>query len=113
MEAVHASEGSDVVLGIDFGGTKIALATAAVGGEVRAARKIATDAPAGADQALERALAAARELIAETGGRCVAVGAVSPGIVEEGRVLLAPNVPGWDGLALPAALREGLGVEEV
>ena len=25
--------------------------------------------------------------------------------------LLAPNVPGWDGLSLPAALREGLSID--
>jgi glucokinase len=41
----------------------------------------------------------------------LAVGAVSPGIVEADRVLLAPNVPGWDGLSLPAALRDGLSID--
>ena len=108
---------SDFVLGIDFGGTKIALATAALGGDVVRSTRLATRAADGATQALERALACARELIAATAaaadGRCLAVGAVSPGIVEADRVLLAPNVPGWDALSLPAALRDGLGIDRL
>ena len=36
----------------------------------------------------------------------MAVSAVSPGIVYEDRVALAPNVPGWQELQLPALLRE-------
>jgi glucokinase len=38
---------------------------------------------------------------------------VSPGIVGEDGVLLAPNVPGWDRLQLPDLLRDGLGVSSV
>ena len=36
----------------------------------------------------------------------MAVSAVSPGIVYEDRVALAPNVPGWHELELPAVLRD-------
>jgi glucokinase len=108
---------ADFVVGIDFGGTKVALATAALDGAILRTERLATNAPAGATQALARSLAAARDLIARTaettGGTCVAVGAVSPGIVEADRVLLAPNVPGWDALSLPAALREGLDIDRV
>ena len=101
----------DFVLGIDFGGTKIALATAALDGELLESDRLETDAAAGAMQAVERAFARAQELVlrqpAENGdGRCVAVSAVSPGIVFEDRVALAPNVPGWEELQLPALLRE-------
>jgi glucokinase len=47
------------------------------------------------------------------GGNCIAVGAVSPGIVLVDRVLLAPNIPGWEKLSLPDLLRNGLRVEHV
>jgi glucokinase len=47
------------------------------------------------------------------GGECVAVGAVSPGIVLVDRVLLAPNLPGWEKLSLPDQLRNGLRVEHI
>ena len=104
------------VLAIDFGGTKIALGTARLDGELILAERIPTEAEHGAGQAVERTLAAARDLIGRTrglAGDCLAVGAVSPGIVEETRVLLAPNVPGWEGLQLPALLRDGLAIPTV
>jgi glucokinase len=104
---------SDFVLGIDFGGTKIALATAGLDGRVLASDRLDTDAPRGADQAIDRAVERALDMIAATGGECLAVGAVSPGIVREDHVLLAPNVPGWEGLSLARLLRAGVGVERV
>ena len=104
---------SDFVLGIDFGGTKVALATATTAGTPVHSARLATNAAEGAMQVLDRSFACARELIAATDGDCIAVGAVSPGIVRTDGVLLAPNVPGWGALALPTALREGLGVDRI
>ena len=102
----------DFVLGIDFGGTKMALATAALDGRLMESDRLPTDAGRGAVQAVDRALARAGDLLSATardgGGRCVAVAAVSPGIVYEDHVALAPNVPGWQELALPRLLRERL-----
>ena len=98
------------MLGIDFGGTKIALATATLDGELIESDRLETDAAGGAIQAVDRALLRADELAHASagngGGRCVAVSAVSPGIVFEDHVALAPNVPGWQELKLPALLRE-------
>lgn len=100
----------DFVLGIDFGGTKMALATASLDGELIDSDRLETDAAGGAIQAVERAFVRAEELVAAAAenrdGRCVAVSAVSPGIVFEDHVALAPNVPGWQELKLPALLRE-------
>jgi glucokinase len=103
----------DFVLGIDFGGTKMALATAALDGRVIESDRLDTDAGQGAVQAVDRALRRGQELLTggtRNGGRCVAVSAVSPGIVYEDRVALAPNVPGWEELRLPALLRERFGL---
>ncbi|HEY3868265.1 MAG TPA: ROK family protein [Actinocrinis sp.] len=109
--------GADFVVGVDFGGTKIAVATAALGGELLASARIDTDAPRGARQAVDRALLLAKQLIgaaeAATGGRCLAAAAVSPGVVREDGIAFAPNVPGWQSLALPGLLREGLGLDRV
>ncbi|MGI8445739.1 MAG: ROK family protein [Streptosporangiaceae bacterium] len=97
---------------MDFGGTKVALATADLAGRRLAARRLPARAADGADAVVERALAAARDLIAQTtsrtGSPLVATAATSPGIVLPGRILLAPNNPGWDHLALEAAIRRGL-----
>ncbi|MFL5825807.1 MAG: ROK family protein [Thermoleophilaceae bacterium] len=103
----------DFVLAIDFGGTKIALATADADGQILEAARLETNAGNGAAQAIDRALGRAAALVAATEGRCLAVGAVSPGIVYPDRVGLAPNLPGWEGLALAQILRENLGVPQV
>ncbi|MEV5569047.1 ROK family protein [Spirillospora sp. NPDC052269] len=99
------------VLGIDFGGTKIAMATAAPDGTVLRTVRLATRAEDGAEAVLARALDAARRLGDETAlneGPLVAAGVATFGVVRGDRVLLAPNVPGWEELPLPRLLRDGL-----
>ncbi|BCJ49988.1 glucokinase [Actinoplanes sp. NBRC 14428] len=96
------------VLAIDFGGTKIAIATAAVGspdGRPEGTVRLRTLGSAGALQAVRRTLDAARALL--TGP--AAVGVSTFGVLRGGRVRLAPNVPGWDGMALPELLRAEFG----
>ncbi len=90
----------DRILGIDFGGTKVALGLADRDGTLLATRRLDTDAQAGAEQVVVRALAAARALLADEGAVPACIGVVSPGIVLPDRILLAPNVPGWEQLRL-------------
>ena len=108
-----SSASSGFVLAVDFGGTKIALAAADVDGMFLASTRIDTKAEHGATQAVERALAEAERLVRRVEGECLAAAAVSPGVVRGDRVLLAPNVPGWEELSLPTELREALGVARV
>lgn len=102
----------DGILGIDFGGTKVAIGIADREGELLAQVRLDTDASAGAVQAVDRALVAAAELVAGS-GRLAAVGVVSPGIVLPDRILLAPNVPGWERLRLRQVVGERFGVPTV
>ncbi|MCG3755654.1 ROK family protein [Amycolatopsis sp. Poz14] len=94
----------DLILGIDFGGTKVALGLSDRTGALLATRRLDTDAEAGAEQVVTRALAAAAELVA--GAPLTAIGVVSPGIVLPDRILLAPNVPGWEELHLAELVSE-------
>ncbi|NRQ33481.1 ROK family protein [Nonomuraea sp. NN258] len=89
------------VLGIDVGGTKVAVGVSETDGPSFAARVRLDSGP----DALARALAAARELNPEP----AAVGFSTCGIVRDGVVRLAPNVPGWEGLELPRLLGEAYG----
>jgi glucokinase len=98
------------VLGIDFGGTKVALATATAAGERLRGVRIETNAGDGAKEVLRRTLDTAHELVEATPGRLVSAGVSTFGVVRDGRVHLAPNVRGWEDLPLPALLRDGLGV---
>ncbi|MBB4701288.1 glucokinase [Sphaerisporangium siamense] len=99
----------EVVLGIDFGGTKVALATASadrVDRPLRTAR-LPTRGAEGAERVLRRSLDAARALAGR--GALHAVGVSTFGVVRGGTVRLAPTVPGWEGLELPRLLREEFG----
>jgi glucokinase len=93
-----------ILLGIDIGGTKIAMATAAASGDVLLTRRFATGAGDGADAVLARILAAAEALVEETvrewAAPLVGVGVVCPGVIRRHGVLLAPNNPGWDRVRL-------------
>src|SRR4051794_27447993 len=101
------------VLALDFGGTKIDVGSARPDGELIISERIETQADRGALQAVERALDLARDVAERTEGECLGAGAVSPGVVGDDGVLLAPNVPDWDRLHLPALLRDGLGVQSI
>jgi glucokinase len=96
----------DCVLGIDLGGTKIALATSDTTGQILFEEVLSTRAELGAEQAITRALNAGRLLADRTceahENDLVAVGIATMGITLEDRVLIAPNVPGWDQLAIPS-----------
>ena len=85
------------VVAIDFGGTKIAVATADMTGSILKQARLDTNASQGAQQLLERTTVTARALIegtmAEAGGQCVAVGVATPGIVHDNGVLLV--IPIW------------------
>jgi glucokinase len=107
----------ELLAAVDFGGTKVALATATLDGEIVDEARFGIDAPRGAEHAVARALGAARSSIARaeaaTGGACVAAGVVCPGVVREDGIALAPNVPGWERLALRPLVQDGLGLERV
>lgn len=100
------------LLGIDFGGTKMALAIADPDGGILERRVLPTLAEHGAEAALARALDCAGQMTADA-GPVLAAGVATPGAVVEDRIELAPNVPGWDGLRLGAAVADRFGVKHV
>ena len=97
-----------VVLGIDFGGTKIATAVCDLAGRRLAMRVIDAEPDRGARSAFNRGVRGARELLAETAnGRPLAgVGVSTFGIPSEDGVALAPAIDGWEDIAMGRELRE-------
>ncbi|MET7333946.1 ROK family protein [Nonomuraea sp. NPDC005650] len=93
------------VLGIDVGGTKVAIGVSTADGPSLSAHVRLDTGP----ETLARALAAARAL----DGAPAAVGFSTCGVVRDGVVRLAPNVPGWEGLELPRLLEEAYGATPV
>jgi glucokinase len=106
---------SQMVIGIDFGGTKIELALARPDGTLLDRELLDTRAELGPWQALDRTVEAVRrlELRAREAHAATVIGyaAVAPGIVQSERILLTPNLPGWEDLALARELQGLLGLE--
>jgi glucokinase len=119
-----------VVLGFDFGGTKIATAVCDLTGNRLASATVSTGAaaaaasePGAAEPASDRSahaifgrgIQAARDLLAATapGSELAAVGAATFGIPFEDRVELAPAIDGWESLALGRELRAAFEGAEV
>jgi glucokinase len=97
-----------VVLGLDFGGTKMAAAVVDTTG-VRLADVITEVRPSdGAEQTFGLGIAAAHRLLAdlEAEDLLAAVGACTFGIPHEDRVELAPTIAGWEQLAFGRRLRD-------
>lgn len=99
-----------LVLGLDFGGTKIAAAVADLKGRRLAEETILTNPARGARWNLEAGLEVASTLLDQAGdeGELVAVGASTFGIPIAGGVLLAVAIPGWGELDLRRAIESGL-----
>ncbi|MGW0195627.1 ROK family protein [Nonomuraea sp. NPDC003201] len=93
------------VLGIDVGGTKVAIGVSTADGPTLSAHVRLDTGP----DTLARALTAARAL----DGAPAAVGFSTCGVIRDGVVRLAPNVPGWEGLELPRLLQEAYGATPV
>jgi glucokinase len=124
---------SPVVLGFDFGGTKIATAVCDLRGNRLASATVCTGAGSGAPAAagepgaagpasdrgaqaiFGRGIQAARDLLAASapGSELAAVGAATFGIPFEDRVELAPAIDGWESLALGRELRAAFEGAEV
>ena len=96
-----------VVLGLDFGGTKIAMAVCAPDGEQLASATVSSGGQSGARASFERGVRSARDLLAAAapGRELAAVGVSTFGIPFDDRVELAPAIEGWGELPLGRELR--------
>jgi glucokinase len=108
MTANSPGPGTPVVLGLDFGGTKIAAAVCDLSGRRLGTTTVTSGRDLGAQESFRRGVAAGRELLDSevAGSALVAVGACTFGIPFDDRVELAPTIPGWSSLAFGQLLRE-------
>ena len=108
---------SQTAIGIDFGGTKIEVALACPNGTLLARERLETLAELGPYQALERTAAAVHRLEALSreahAANVTGYAAVAPGIVQNDRILLTPNLPGWENLALARELQRLLDLDHL
>ena len=103
---------SRLALGVDIGGTKIAIGAVDAAGAVHTRRTIPTDVEAGFDAALAKLTRAIDETLAEAGfgaGELAGIGLGCPGPFDEasGRIENSYTLPGWEGhdIVSPLAAR--------
>jgi glucokinase len=102
------------LLAIDFGGSKVALALFTASGAIAHHVQIPISQGDTADGVLHEVILHATTLRSQYNDEHRAnfgdlvIGAVSPGVVLDDRILLAPNVVGWPDVALARQLAEGL-----
>lgn len=96
-----------VVLGIDFGGTKIATAVCDLAGNKLAAAVVDSVGERGARASFDHGVQAARNLLGTQApdAMLAAVGVATFGIPFDDRVELAPVIDGWESLELGRELR--------
>ena len=95
---------SEYALGIDFGGTKVAIAVGDSAGLIHAEDRLSVHDWPTPQSLVRAALQAARKLA--TPFSVNRIGISTMGITREDQVLLAPNIPGWTSLRLPALVAE-------
>ena len=97
-----------VILGLDYGGSKVAAAVCDPAGNRLATTVVDNRAEDGAYACFQRGVAAGQELIARVSDDAdpIAVGACTFGIPFDDRVELAPTIPDWSGLAFGEELRK-------
>lgn len=103
------------MVGVDIGGTKVAVGVGEQGGAIRARRRRPTDPTGSPAGDLARIAEDVRAALAEAGlttADVAGVGVTAPGPLdpERGVVLLPPNLPGWRDVKITAALQGALGV---
>jgi len=100
------------VLGIDLGGTNVALGVVDENGEIRLKKSIETHVQDGFESVVKRVSKASLELINLTGG-VDRIGIGSPGSTEhsKGIVRFSPNFPGWIDVPLGPEIEKRVGVK--
>jgi glucokinase len=104
-----------VVVGLDFGGSKIAVAVADLAGRRLGTNRAQTDPSLGARWNLDRGISAAKALLDDVaeGSVVTAVGACTFGIPATYGIRLAPAIPGWGDLSLGLELAAAFGTSAV
>ncbi|MFQ5859171.1 MAG: ROK family protein [Anaerolineae bacterium] len=102
---------TQLLLALDFGGTKLTAGLTVAGHRYWQARRQVFS-PPGADAAydLETMISLARDLLGDTPPAAVGVSFGGPVNAAEGTVLLSHHVPGWENIPLRDRLQSALGV---
>lgn len=102
-------------VGVDIGGTKIAIAIVDEQGSILAEDKIATEVEKGPEPAAERMIRVIRSLIESQDFEIQAIGIGSPGPIDAGKgtILRPSNLHTWDDYAIVDRIQSAFGIHTV
>jgi glucokinase len=108
-------DGKDYLLGVDLGGTKILAGVFDAKFDLKGTAKLSTKADRGVEAVIDRIARCINEAVDECDlslKQLRGVGIGAPGAVDSdsGRVIFAPNLPGWKDIPLKKELEKRLGV---
>lgn len=101
---------SEIILGLDIGGTKCVALLGTPQGQILKRLQWDSEAGRGADQMLARIEQESRAMAQQAPLAAVGVAIGGPMDAERGVILSPPNLPGWDNIALKELLQKWLGV---
>lgn len=107
--------GGQYLLGIDIGGTKLAIVAADSKGELLHKIKQPTQARQGSQAVVERIISMVRQLLKQTGlplskVACIGVSCPGPVDLDTGIIKAPPNLPDWGEVPLRAILHKEFGI---
>ncbi len=100
------------VIGVDLGGTKLALAVFSIEGEILERKTVALENRKGHEVGtlITEQIAGSIDTFRQTGRHIKSVGISVPGISHAGEgTVWAPNIPGWDNYALMNEVKSAVG----
>lgn len=103
----------NAIIGIDIGGTKIAVALETIEGESIVSRRLPTCIELGPFRVIENIIESIREMLDETQTKplAIGIGCPSPLDIENGIVHSPANMPDWDAIPLVKLIGESFGVK--
>lgn len=108
-------DSKDFLIGVDLGGTKILVGIFDSKFDLKGTTKLSTKAERGVEAVIDRIARCVTDAVDESDlslKQIRGVGVGAPGAVDEdsGRVIFAPNLPGWKDVPLKKELEKRLGV---
>ncbi len=114
MTSKQRQPSTPTIVGVDIGGTKVAVATADASGRLIATARMATEVEQGPERTIRRIIDSVRRVLRESGAAqpvAIGVGCGGPLDPDTGVILSPPNLPGWDAVPLKRILEDEFGVE--
>lgn len=108
------SEHGEIILGVDIGGTKIAVALATAQGEILSRGYNLTPTPTNPDVIIDTIFTTIEKTISagKSKSQLLGIGIAAAGIIDSdaGKVIFSPNLPGWHDVPLRDTIQHKFGI---